>query len=347
LPRLIDVTLDPRIQIDLAALEQQLAQVVEGAAVGAEVSARDPAERLAVFLRAWGVGGGVTALLVMLALVGLITQVSLRMIAEGVELLRCMGASDRYLARQFESHALLSSILGGLVGLVLALLTVLGILYTSVAWLADDRAAAVIVDWLLLPVCRPSPLAGHGGRPADSALGPAADPQGLPGQAAQVWVPIVWQSSRRIASPVGDVGRGGDRPLRLFNLALWSWTVIMLVAAIPWFAFPPHLMVAHSRAWMRGVQFLLARIVGLDYEVRGWPAGSLRPAIFAFKHQSAWETLAIHLLLDGAAIALKRELTQIPLFGGPACRHDRIDHGGPRAAPRRESRAALARGRRL
>ena len=52
----------------------------------------------------------------MLALVGLITWASLRMIADSVELLRCMGASDRYLARQFESHALLSSILGGLVG---------------------------------------------------------------------------------------------------------------------------------------------------------------------------------------------------------------------------------------
>ena len=157
LPRLIDVTLDPRIQVDLAALEQQLAQVVEGATVGAEVSARDPAERLAVFLRAWGVGGGVTALLVMLALVGLITQVSLRMIADSVELLRCMGASDRYLARQFESHALLSSILGGLVGLVLALLTVLGILYTSdrmqLAEAIEPQLSSM--DWLLL-ACVPA-----------------------------------------------------------------------------------------------------------------------------------------------------------------------------------------------
>ena len=157
LPRLIDVTLDPRIEVDLAALEQQLSQVVEGATVGAEVSARDPAERLAVFLRAWGVGGGVTALLVMLALVGLITQVSLRMIADSVELLRCMGASDRYLARQFESHALLSSILGGLVGLVLALLTVLGILYTSdrmqLAEAIEPQLSSM--DWLLL-ACVPA-----------------------------------------------------------------------------------------------------------------------------------------------------------------------------------------------
>ena len=65
------------------------------------------------------------------------------------------------------------------------------------------------------------------------------------------------------------------------------------------------------------------------------PAGRPpRPAIFAFKHQSAWETLAIHLLLDGAAIALKRELTQIPLFGWTLLHAGmiRVDrHGGPRA----------------
>jgi 1-acyl-sn-glycerol-3-phosphate acyltransferase len=135
----------------------------------------------------------------------------------------------------------------------------------------------------------------------------------------------------------------------VFNLALWSWTAIMLVAALPWLAFPPRFMLAHSRAWMRGMQFLLATIVGLEYEVRGRPAPSARPAIFALKHQSAWETLTIHLLLDGAAIVLKRELTQIPLFGWTLLHAGmiRIDRqGGPRALRGlvEGGRAALARG---
>jgi cell division transport system permease protein len=152
LPRLIDVSLDPRTHIDLAALEQQLGRVVEGATVGTEVLARDRAERLAAFLRAWGVAGGVAALVAMLALVGLITWASLRMTADSVELLRCMGAPDRYLARQFEGHALLSSVQGGLVALGLALLTVLGILYTSdrmqLAETIEPQLPAM--DWLLL-----------------------------------------------------------------------------------------------------------------------------------------------------------------------------------------------------
>ena len=152
LPRLIDVTLDPRIHVDLAVLDQQLGAAVEGATVGAEVSARDRAERLAAFLRAWGIAGGVAALIVMLALVGLITLASLRMIAGSVELLRCMGAPDRYLARQFEGHALLSSLQGGLIGLVLALLTLLAALYSSDRMRLADAFEPQLpaMDWLLL-----------------------------------------------------------------------------------------------------------------------------------------------------------------------------------------------------
>jgi 1-acyl-sn-glycerol-3-phosphate acyltransferase len=144
-------------------------------------------------------------------------------------------------------------------------------------------------------------------------------------------------------------GAGAIARSVLFNIALWSWTGIMLLAALPWLVFPARFMLAHSRAWMRGLQFLLAAIVGLGYEVRGEAASRLRPAIFAFKHQSAWETLAIHLLLDGAAIALKRELTQIPLFGWTLLHSGmiRIDRqGGPRALRGliEGGRAALARG---
>ena len=67
--------------------------------------------------------------------------------------------------------------------------------------------------------------------------------------------------------------------------------------------------------WARGIFALLAAICGLRYEVRGrehLPAGA---CIVASKHQSAWETLVLNLLFPDPAIVLKRELTQIPLFG--------------------------------
>ena len=73
------------------------------------------------------------------------------------------------------------------------------------------------------------------------------------------------------------------------------------------------------------------------------------PAVFAFKHQSAWETLVLHLLLRDPAITLKRELTQIPLFGWYLTHAGmiRIDRAGGARALRTlidDSRAALTRG---
>jgi 1-acyl-sn-glycerol-3-phosphate acyltransferase len=100
-----------------------------------------------------------------------------------------------------------------------------------------------------------------------------------------------------------------------FNLAASIWTVASVLVAALCLLLPPGAILAVSRVWMGGLQFLLRHLVGLDYEVRGLSNMPQGPAIYAFKHQSAWETVMIHLLLPKAAIALKRELMQIPLFG--------------------------------
>ncbi len=78
------------------------------------------------------------------------------MSTDSVELLRCMGAPDQYLARQFERHALLSSAQGGLIGCVLALVTVAILLYSSRRMqLAEGIELQVPpLDWVLL-VCVP------------------------------------------------------------------------------------------------------------------------------------------------------------------------------------------------
>jgi 1-acyl-sn-glycerol-3-phosphate acyltransferase len=132
-----------------------------------------------------------------------------------------------------------------------------------------------------------------------------------------------------------------------FHLAFWPWTAVMVLAVLPVLALPRQWTMAHARVWMRGVHALLRGIVGLDYEVRGQvPPG---PLVFAVKHQSAWETMTLHLLIADPAIALKRELTQIPLFGWGLRRAGmiRIDRAqGARAlrALLEGTRAALARG---
>jgi 1-acyl-sn-glycerol-3-phosphate acyltransferase len=135
----------------------------------------------------------------------------------------------------------------------------------------------------------------------------------------------------------------------LFNLAFWLWTGAMAIAVLPLLLAPRRAMVAAGRLWQQGVQGLLATLAGLTYEVRGRERIPATPAVFAFKHQSAWETLVLHLLLHDPAITLKRELTQIPLFGWYVTHAGmiRIDRKGGGRALRTlidDSRAALARG---
>ncbi len=101
----------------------------------------------------------------------------------------------------------------------------------------------------------------------------------------------------------------------LFNLLFWLWTGAMVLVAAPLMLLPPSALVAAGRFWQRGIQALLRLVAGLDYELRGRERIPSGPVIFAVKHQSAWETLATLLLFERPAIALKKELTQIPLFG--------------------------------
>jgi len=89
----------------------------------------------------------------------------------------------------------------------------------------------------------------------------------------------------------------------------------MALLALPKLLLPRLSMVRHAETWERGVQWLLRIFVGLDYQVRGQERLPTSPAIFAIKHQSAWDTITAHLLVKDPAIALKHELTKIPVFG--------------------------------
>ena len=101
----------------------------------------------------------------------------------------------------------------------------------------------------------------------------------------------------------------------LFNIAFWLWGLIMVFLALPILLMPREAMVRHAERWERGIQWLLRHLVGLNYRVIG--EGNRRDdrVIYAIKHQSAWDTVTTHLLIDDPAIALKQELTKIPIFG--------------------------------
>lgn len=89
----------------------------------------------------------------------------------------------------------------------------------------------------------------------------------------------------------------------------------MAILAIPKLQQSRLSMVRHAERWERGLQWLLRGIVGLDYQVRGTDHVPDDTVIFAVKHQSAWDTITAHLLVDDPAIPLKQELTKVPIFG--------------------------------
>lgn len=129
----------------------------------------------------------------------------------------------------------------------------------------------------------------------------------------------------------------------LFYLLLIGWTLVYGIAAVPFLLAPRSVRLAIARRWNRGVVWMIVHIAGIRYEVRGHVPEA--PAILAVKHQSAFETLALPLVLGDPAFVLKRELFWIPLFGWylESLGNIGIDRGaGPKAL-----RAILGRAERV
>jgi cell division transport system permease protein len=152
LPRLIDVTLDPLADLDLPALQERLRDVVAGATLGVEAMSRDRAERVAGFVRVWGGGLGLALLLTLLVAVALLTRLALSVQTSSIELLRCMGAPDGYLARQFERQALVTGLWSALPAFALAMLTVLVVLYSgqTMQLVSSVELGLRPIDWIVL-----------------------------------------------------------------------------------------------------------------------------------------------------------------------------------------------------
>ena len=70
-----------------------------------------------------------------------------------------------------------------------------------------------------------------------------------------------------------------------------------------------------SHLWARVVMWLLKSICGLGSKIIGHENVLNVPAIYAFKHQSAWETVILPLLVPRLISVLKRELLYVPFYG--------------------------------
>jgi 1-acyl-sn-glycerol-3-phosphate acyltransferase len=100
-----------------------------------------------------------------------------------------------------------------------------------------------------------------------------------------------------------------------FNLTFFAWTAILGTLGLPFLATPRAVTMRFGRFWSSSVLALLKLIVGLDHQVRGLHLVPRDGCIIAMKHQSAWDTLIVPVVLGDPAPVLKRELLLLPFYG--------------------------------
>jgi len=101
-----------------------------------------------------------------------------------------------------------------------------------------------------------------------------------------------------------------------FSIAFPLWTGICCIVL----AFGPLLprkgALVMALLWVRSVAWVERHVLGLHYRVIGRENLPAQGAfIVAAKHQSTFETMKLHLILNDPAIVLKKELLSIPIWG--------------------------------
>ena len=100
-----------------------------------------------------------------------------------------------------------------------------------------------------------------------------------------------------------------------FYLFLYFWTILLGIISLPYLLLPRKYTLELANIWINGILILLRIICRINYEIKGEENIPKKGVIVASKHQSAWETLALHTIFPDLSIVLKRELLKLPLLG--------------------------------
>ncbi len=101
----------------------------------------------------------------------------------------------------------------------------------------------------------------------------------------------------------------------IFDIFLLLWTAFIGIIFAPWALLSLRGAKVCGRVWADGVLAALRLLCGITYEVRGQEYITDVPAIYASKHQSAFDTIVLLKLLDCPVFVLKRELLWLPIYG--------------------------------
>lgn len=133
-----------------------------------------------------------------------------------------------------------------------------------------------------------------------------------------------------------------------FALIFYSLTVLCVLAAFPAALVGTRALRGVTHIWVRVHRWCARYLLGIRTRIEGTPPTG--PVLVAAKHQSMYETMEIVMVLREPAVIMKRELSDIPLWGWVARRYGIIpvDREGGAPALRvlmRAAAAAIAEGR--
>ncbi len=101
----------------------------------------------------------------------------------------------------------------------------------------------------------------------------------------------------------------------IFSVVALLWTVVLSILYLPLLLGSRRLAQRCCGIWANTLLALARLVCGIRYRVIGREHLPKGPAIIAAKHQSAWETLLFHSLLDDPVYVLKKELIENVLIG--------------------------------
>jgi 1-acyl-sn-glycerol-3-phosphate acyltransferase len=121
----------------------------------------------------------------------------------------------------------------------------------------------------------------------------------------------------------------------VFNLFFFPFTAMICLFGQPLRLGPPHWTRLYVRYWAMGAMAIVRVVCGIRIRIEGrenLPDGGF---ILAAKHQSAFDTMIWLMVLRQPAYVLKKELLDLPLWGGLAV------HSGTIAVDRAAGASAL------
>lgn len=99
----------------------------------------------------------------------------------------------------------------------------------------------------------------------------------------------------------------------IFNILFYGVTILLALLVLPSLLLPPAVIRGVARLW-GWITVQTLRIAGGTHRLTG-EIHLDQQVIYAAKHQSAWETVVLALILHTPMVVLKRELLRLPFLG--------------------------------